>query len=52
MEEIDTLLYELDTHAFPINSQLLLQGRIQDLIGGGGGADRDRPKLPMVCSSV
>ena len=29
------------------------QGRIQDLIGGGGGgADRDRPKLPTVGSSV
>ena len=35
-------------------SSLLLtlgaQGRIQDLIRGG--PDRDKPKLPMVCSSV
>ena len=29
----------------------VLQGRIQDLIGGGG-PDRDRPKLLTVCSSV
>ena len=30
-----------------------LQGRIQDLIRGGGeGPDRDRPKLPTLRSSV
>ena len=30
--------------------QHMPQGRIQDLIGGG--PDRDRPKLPTVCSSI
>ena len=29
----------------------MYQGRIQDLIRGGP-PDRDRPKLPMVCSSI
>ena len=27
---------------------LLRQGRIQDLIGGGGGPDRDRPKTAFL----
>ena len=33
------------------NQEVLSQGRIQDL-NRGGGPDRDRPKLPMVHSSV